>query len=197
MRRSAVVSHQPDETVLEGCRRGDPDAMRAFWLEYKDRVYSIALHFFRDDQALAQDITQDVFIKLFARIRSFRQESEFTTWLYRLVANACLDEQRRRKRWSFFGDAMSELAVSRAPSGDAPADDLFITHEIADEVQAAVAELTPKLRIVILLRYFDDLPYDQMAVALDCSMGTVASRLNRAHAMLARKLSHLRGTVAT
>jgi DNA-directed RNA polymerase specialized sigma24 family protein len=48
---------------------------------------------------------------------------------------------------------------------------------------------------VILLRYFDDLPYDQMAVALDCSMGTVASRLNRAHAMLARKLAHLRGTV--
>ena len=194
MRSSAVVSQHMDETVLEGCRRGDPDAMRAFWLEYKDRVYSIALHFFRDDQALAQDITQDVFIKLFARIKSYRQEAEFTTWLYRLVANACLDEQRRRKRWSFFGDAMSELAVARAPSTDTPADELFVKHEIADEVKAAVAELTPKLRIVILLRYFDDLPYDQMAVALDCSMGTVASRLNRAHAMLARKLGHLRGT---
>lgn len=193
MRRSAVVSHQLDETVLEGCRRGDPDAMRAFWLEYKDRVYSIALHFFHDDQALAQDITQDAFIKLFARIRSYRHEAEFTTWLYRLVANACLDEQRRRKRWTFFGDAMSEFAVAMAPSTDTPADELFIKHEIAGEVKAAVAELTPKLRIVILLRYFDDLPYDQMAVALDCSMGTVASRLNRAHAMLARKLSHLRG----
>lgn len=197
MRRSAVVSHQLDESILDGCRRGDPDAMRAFWLQYKDRVYSIALHFFRDDQALAQDITQDVFIKLFARIRTFRQESEFTTWLYRLVANACLDEQRRRKRWSFFGDAMSELAVATAPSTEPAADDLFVQHEIADEVKAAVAELTPKLRIVILLRYFDDLPYDQMATALDCSMGTVASRLNRAHAMLARKLSHLRGAVAS
>ena len=187
--------HKTDESIIEGCRRGDPEAMRSLWLAYKDRVYSIALHFFRDDQAAAQDITQDVFIKLFARLQTFRQESEFTTWLYRLVANACMDEQRRRNRWSVFGDAIADLALSTAPSADLPADDLFVHREIADEVKAAVASLTPKLRIVILLRYFDDLAYEEMAAALDCSPGTVASRLNRAHQSLARKLGHLRGSV--
>jgi RNA polymerase sigma-70 factor (ECF subfamily) len=169
--------------------------MRALWLAYKDRVYSIALHFFRDDHAVAQDITQDVFIKLFARLQSFRHDSEFTTWLYRLVANACMDEQRKRKRWSVFGDAVADLALSTAPSTDVPVDQLFVNREIADEVKAAVATLTPKLRMVILLRYFDDLAYEEMAAALDCSPGTVASRLNRAHQTLARKLGHLRGSV--
>ena len=194
-RKAAVTRRELDVSMIEGCRRGDPEAMRAFWLAYKDRVYSVALHFFRDDQAIAQDITQDVFIKLFARLQTFRHESEFTTWLYRLVANACMDEQRRRKRWSFFGDAISDTAVAAAPSNDTPADDLFVNREIAEEVKAAVASLTPKLRIVILLRYFDDLSYEEMAVALDCSAGTVASRLNRAHQGLARKLGHLRGSV--
>ncbi len=196
MQRSAIVSRRdPDESMIDGCRNGDPAAMRALWLEYKDRVYSIALHFFRDDQAAAQDITQDVFIKLFARLRQFRHESGFTTWLYRLVANACMDEQRRRNRWSVFGDAVADLAIERAPSGEAPVDDLFVQAEIADEVKAAVGSLTPKLRIVILLRYFDDLAYEEMAAALECSPGTVASRLNRAHQSLAKKLGHLRGSV--
>lgn len=186
---------EQDETLIDGCRRGDADAMRALWLAYKDRVYSIALHFFRDDHAVAQDITQDVFIKLFARLQGFRHDSEFTTWLYRLVANACMDEQRKRKRWSLFGDAISDLALSTAPSTEVPVDELFVNREVADEVKAAVATLTPKLRIVILLRYFDDLSYEEMATALECSPGTVASRLNRAHQTLARKLSHLRGSV--
>jgi RNA polymerase sigma-70 factor, ECF subfamily len=196
MSRSAVLSRREvDTSIIEGCQRGDPEAMRALWLEYKDRVYSIALHFFRDDHALAQDITQDVFIKLFARLRQFRHDAEFTTWLYRLVANACMDEQRRRKRWSFFGDAMSELAFSSAASTEIPVDELIVHREIGEEVKAAVASLTPKLRIVILLRYFDDLAYEEMAAALECSPGTVASRLNRAHQSLARKLGHLRGSV--
>ena len=194
-RNAAVSRREHDTSMIDGCRRGDPDAMRALWLEYKDRVYSIAVHFFRDDHALAQDITQDVFIKLFARLRTFRHDAEFTTWLYRLVANACMDEQCRRKRWSFFGDAMSDLALSRAPSTDVPVDELFVQREIGEEVKAAVASLTPKLRIVILLRYFDDLAYEEMAAALGCSPGTVASRLNRAHQSLARKLGHLRGSV--
>ena len=196
MSRSAVLSRrQLDTGIIQGCQQGDPAAMRALWLAYKDRVYSIALHFFRDDHAIAQDITQDVFIKLFDRLRQFRHDAEFTTWLYRLVVNACMDEQRRRKRWSFFGDAMSDLTLSSAPSTDIPADELFVQREIGEEVKAAVASLTPKLRIVILLRYFDDLAYEEMAAALGCSPGTVASRLNRAHQSLARKLGHLRGSI--
>jgi RNA polymerase sigma-70 factor (ECF subfamily) len=73
----------------------------------------------------------------------------------------------------------------------------FIADQIETEVRQAIGSLKPKLRIAVLLKYFDDLSYDEMASALGCSRGTVASRLNRGHRMLARKLGHLRGQVAS
>ena len=87
-----------DDPVIEACRRGDRDAFRTLFETYKDKVFSIALYSTGGDRAFAEDITQQTFLKLFTAIQQFRGESEFTTWLYRLVVNACMDEQRRRKR---------------------------------------------------------------------------------------------------
>jgi RNA polymerase sigma-70 factor (ECF subfamily) len=72
--------------------------MRAPYGVYKDRVYSIAYYFFHGDEAAASDVTQQVFLKLITGIGQFRGDSEFSTWLYRLVVNACRDASRRRKR---------------------------------------------------------------------------------------------------
>jgi RNA polymerase sigma-70 factor (ECF subfamily) len=72
-------------------------------------------------------------------------------------------------------------------------EDKYIQNEIEASVRKVIAAMKPKLRMAILLKYFDDLSYDEIAVALNCSRGTVASRLNRAHEILAQKLSHLRG----
>ncbi len=177
-----VAQPESDADTLEGCRRGDPEAQRRVFEQYKDRVFSIALNFLKGDEACAQDITQEVFVKVFRAAKSFRQDARLSTWLYRITANACMDEIRKRRRVVLFGDVPPQLDRAVAPHEPA---------ELDADVTAALARLTPKLRIAVLLRHFDDLSYDEIADALDVTAGTVASRLNRAHKFLARELAHL------
>jgi RNA polymerase sigma-70 factor (ECF subfamily) len=184
-----VADRQIDASILEACRRGDRDAFRALYEAYKDNVYSICLYFFHGNAAEAADVTQEVFLKLFGNIASFRGESGFSTWLYRLVQNACLDTARRnavRARSLPFGS-------STVPSHERE----FLGGMDAKAVQAAVSSLPPAYRVPILLRYFTDLSYEEIAESQKCSMGTVASRLNRAHRMLAQILKPLRDRVLT
>ena len=174
--------------VVESCQRGDRDAFRQLFEAHKDRVYNVALYFFGGDDALASDVTQQVFLKLFTRIGQFRHESEFTTWLHRLTVNACIDEQRQRRRFQDW----ETVSPSRVPRTAGAAEERVARHETSDAVREAVAGLKPKLRIAILLKYFEELSYEEIAEALGCSKGTVASRLNRGHKALARRLGHLR-----
>ena len=178
-----------DNGIIEACQRGDSDAFRLVFEAYKDRVYSIALCFFDGNESVAKDITQDVFLKLMTTITQFQHRAEFSTWLYRLVTNACLDRRRSLRRFLFFGSS-PEISL---PDKRRSIEDKFIQKELESSVRKVIAEMKPKLRMAILLKYFEDLSYDEMAVVLGCSKGTVASRLNRAHQILARKLSHLRG----
>lgn len=174
--------------IVDSCRRGDRDAFRALYEAYKDKVYSIALYFFHGNEAAASDITQQVFLKMLYSIGQFRGDSGFSTWLYRLVVNACMDEARRAKP--------RELTTNTANVDDLAEPDSheqdFARQQTARSVRAALSALPAKFRLPILLRYFEDLSYEEMAAAMNCSMGTVASRLNRGHKMLARKLESLR-----
>lgn len=174
--------------LIAACREGDREAFRQLFELHQRRVWSIAFHFI-GEEAGARDITQQVFLKLFTTIGQFRSDASFSTWLYRLVANACLDEQRRRRRFlsfDFFRPSVRER-------GSAPShEETFVQGEITEGIQTAVRELSPKLRLPILLRYFEGMSYEEMARVLECSPGTVASRLNRGHKVLAGKLAHLR-----
>lgn len=176
--------------IIENCKAGDRQAFHALFEGYKDRVYSIALHFSGED-SMAKDITQQVFLKLFTTISQFRFDSEFTTWLYRIVANACIDEQRRRRRFVPFADG-EEVRVAGVKGSQEKA---LIRRQVADSVHAAISRLSPKLRLPILLKYVEGLSYEEIAETLGCSIGTVSSRLNRGHKALARDLGHLRGFV--
>jgi RNA polymerase sigma-70 factor (ECF subfamily) len=178
--------------ILDACRRGDRDALRTLYEAYKDKVYSIAFYFFHGDAAAAGDVTQQVFLKLIQVIGRFREDSTFSTWLYRLVVNACIDRARRDKTNPLPADA---AVLSAVQDPKASHEDLFVRREVAQSVQAAVASLPPKLRLAILMRYFDELSYADMASALNCSIGTVASRLSRGHRILAKKLAPLRGAL--
>lgn len=180
----------PDVTadIIESCRRGDRDAFRALYDAYKDKVYSIALYFFHGDEAAASDTTQQVFLKLLRSVAQFRSDAEFSTWLYRLVVNACLDGARRAKPRRPAASAAAVEAVAAPHSQEQD----FIRQQTARSVRAALSALPVKFRLPILLRYFEDLSYSEMAAAMNCSMGTVASRLNRGHKMLAQMLESLR-----
>jgi RNA polymerase sigma-70 factor (ECF subfamily) len=176
--------------VIQSCRSGDRDAFRALYELYKDRVYSIVLYFFRGDPAVASDVTQQVFLKLMTSIHQFRGDAEFSTWLYRLVANACMDAARSRRSDVVSCDP-SRMEAIAAPCSQ---EEDYAREEMADSVRIAISALPAKFRIAILLRYFEDLSYEQMARALGCSMGTVASRLSRGHKILARRLKDSIGT---
>jgi RNA polymerase sigma-70 factor (ECF subfamily) len=180
--------------ILEGYRRGDPVAQRHVFERYRDRVFSIARHYLKGDDAAAKDVTQEVFVRVFRAAPSFRADARLSTWLYRIVANACIDELRRRRRVVLFGDmppSIDRALAASDPAAPAAAAPSAAPAALESEVSAAVERLSPKLRMVVLLRYFDDLSYEEIARALGCSAGTVASRLNRAHRALARKLAHL------
>jgi RNA polymerase sigma-70 factor, ECF subfamily len=173
--------------VIEACRRGDYDAFRALFEAHKDRIYSIALRY-SGDAATAMDITQETFLKLLASLGDFRGNASFESWLYRVVVNACLDHRRRGRRLMPFLDGLIDAVRSPAES---------ILHklmraEVELDVRRVVSRLRPDQRMVVILRYTEGMPYDQIAELMGISTGTVASRLNRAHKVLERRLSHLR-----
>jgi RNA polymerase sigma-70 factor (ECF subfamily) len=191
MEQIAVMDKLEREAdIIEACKQGDRAAFHLLFETYKDKVYSIALHY-SNEEAMARDVTQQVFLKLFTSIDQFREDAEFSTWLYRIVANACIDEHRKRKRFVPFSP---EIEVKNM-SGKGSQEESYRRKEMADSVRGAIAELSPKLRLPILLKYIEDLSYTEIAETLGCSIGTVSSRLNRGHKMLARKLSHLRGEI--
>ena len=179
-----------DDTI-DACRRGDREAFRALYDAYKDKVYSICFYYFHGDPAAAADATQQVFLKLITNIGQFRGTADFSTWLYRLVTNTCVDGARlTRARDARIAKEVVLDSLARPGSQE---EDL-VRAERAQSVQEALSALPSKFRLPLLLRYFDDLSYEEMAVALGCSMGTVASRLSRGHRMLASKLEALRGS---
>lgn len=185
---TALGRAQTDQLVIAACQRGEREAFRVLFEKYKDKVYSIALHF-TGNEATARDVTQEVFLKLFTRIRQFRGEASFSTWLYRMVANACVDEQRKGRRLVPYEPGARHMN----PSEKKPQEERFFQRQIAEAVQGALRQLKPSLRMPLLLRYVQGLSYQEIGDVLGCTAGTVASRLNRGHKLLARALTHLRG----
>ena len=186
-----AVMEQPtiDSDLIVACQRGDRESFRLLFETYKDRVFSIAVYSLGGDHAAASDVTQQIFLKLMTSITQFRGDAEFTTWLYRMVINACTDEHRRRRRFLPIGESMpSSRTVDRNQQ-----EKRYARVEIGNSVRNAINELKPKLRLPILLKYLEGLSYEEIATVMDCSKGTVASRLNRGHKALAKRLGHLKG----
>lgn len=190
MEQLALMNEKRIEpTLLAACRRGEREAFESLYAAHQKRVFSVALNFFGGNQESAKDVTQQVFLKVYTSLDAFRGDAEFTTWLYRITVNACVDEQRKSRRFVFLTDFFQELRLKKTQ------DEKVHGREISDEVQKAVAMLKIKFRLPILLKYVEELSYEEIAKILDCSPGTIASRLNRGHKMLAGKLKHLKNEI--
>lgn len=173
---------EPDVELLDQCRAGNREALGRLFDCLKDRVYSTALHIC-GDRSMAADVTQDVFIKVFARLSQFDGTSAFTTWLYRIVVNTAIDHRRASTRTLPLEDAMAD--------SPAPLIDPYARLERRRRIEAALLGLPENLRVPVVLRHIQGLSYTEIAEALEISAGTVASRLSRAHARLARELADL------
>jgi RNA polymerase sigma-70 factor (ECF subfamily) len=181
-----MVLEGSERELIEECRRGAPEAFRALFERYKDLVYSVALRY-SGEPATAEDITQETFLKALVGLRSFRGDSGLKTWLYRLTVNSCLDQKRRRSRLTPLLD--EALAILQTP--DLSAFENLLRVELGAHVRTAIAALHDEHRILIVLRYTENLSYDEIAAILGISSGTVASRLSRAHKVLERRLARI------
>jgi RNA polymerase sigma-70 factor, ECF subfamily len=183
-----MVLERTGRDLIQACQRGERDSFRVLFELHKDAVYSIALRF-TGDPAEAMDIAQETFLKLFSSIKEFRGGSSFESWLYRLVVNRCLDRKRYGRRFLPLVDDI----IGRLRSSGENVLHRLLRKELSDRIGSAVARLPPDLRIMIVLRYTQGLSYEEIADALGCARGTVASRLYRAHKFLERRLAPLVG----
>ncbi len=185
----------PDRDLVQALQTGEASARHAALGELYDRhqrrVLNVALRVLGDFGA-AQDVAQDVFLNLERRVRTFRRDASFVSWIYRITVNRAIDHRRRmaRRPAARMGDIPVGLETSGLPgrAGVTAPDEPLSRTEGAERVQAALLLLSPKLRAIAVLRYVEGLSYEALAEALGCSIGTVKSRLNRAHAALRREL---------
>jgi RNA polymerase sigma-70 factor (ECF subfamily) len=182
------IVEDPDRARVEACRNPDSDGFEAafeqLFLRYRDRSYSIAFRI-TGSAVDAMDVVQESFGLVFRKLDSFRAGSLFSTWLFRIVVNCSIDSKRRERARAWQRDPF-ENAVAAAVDHERGPEALAVVHEIGDQVQAAIQLLSPKLRVILALRYLENMSYDDLAATLTLSLGTVKSRLARAHIALER-----------
>ena len=170
-----------DLTLIRHCQAGDTGAFAALFEKYKNLVFRTA-YLALGNRLDAEDILQEVFIHVYRCLGSYDpKRGAFTTWLYRITVNRCLNFRRRR---SFFTLALDELPESELKEA-------FLSENQqveAESTQHALMHLSMKLRVVIVLRFFWDLSNAEIAEILDLPLGTVKSRLNLALKSLCRDL---------
>ncbi len=178
----------PDGTLVEQAQRGDRAALCELINRYERKAYNLAFRL-TGNHADASDAAQEALVRVYTRIQNFRGDSAFSTWLFRVVTNTCLDELRRRGRLrcSSLDDPMpaEEGAVPRQTidDGDSPTD-VAERREVQAVVQGAIKKLPEDYQVVIVLRDLQDHSYHEIADMLGTSVGTVKSRLHRARQAL-------------
>lgn len=189
---------EADQALVERVQNGDKQAFGLLVSKYQRKLMRLVMRFVRD-QAEAEDVVQEAFVKAYRALPAFRGESAFYTWLYRIGVNAAknwLIAQGRRAPTST--DVDSEEAENYAEGDllrdvDTP-ERLLMSKQIADTVNAAMAGLPEDLRAAITLREIDGLAYEEIAEVMNCPIGTVRSRIFRAREAIAEKLRPLLDT---
>ncbi len=170
----------PEEEALliKRAQSSDAAALEALLKLYEKRVYNIAYRYM-NNEADAYDMAQEALIKVYRGIRSFKGQSAFSSWVYRLTVNTCLDGLRKRRKVPLSLDHVLENGASfEAGAGDSP-EQCALSLESAEDIQRAINSLSDDHRQVVVLRDINGLTYEEIAYSLDISVGTVKSRLNR------------------
>lgn len=183
------MSRRPDRQLVEALRRGDEDAFSEMVDRYQDQVFHIIYRVI-GDEAEAEEVAQEVFIAVFKNIDGFRGDAKFSTWLYRIASNRAKNRvkylaRRNRQKHQDFDDT-PESNIDTNPvghQGDRP-DREAMGRELEEVVQEGLQQLNDKHRMVLVLRDFEDLSYDELSETLEIPEGTVKSRLYRARDQL-------------
>ncbi|MBI3651303.1 MAG: RNA polymerase sigma factor [Acidobacteria bacterium] len=189
MRFQDTQSTPREHDLIMAAQDGDRTAQRSIYELYRDRVQNL-VYYSLGDALFAEDISQVIFLKIFRALPDFRFESALATWIYRIAINECLNQSRRDNAQYVPLDAILG-SVEEIAAADWP-DRQQERQQRQQIIQQAVLELSPKLRAVVVLKYLEGLSYEEIAAVLDCSTGTVASRLSRALTRLEARLRPFR-----
>ena len=191
MSADAPLQQQPIDEVIQRCLNGDQAAWESIVRQHWRKVFNIAYKFVgKHDEA--EDLTQDVFLKIFKSLNTFDRRANFQTWLISVSRNLCIDHYRsvRKERETMNRDVdpseLTPVATTRSPQQEL---------EVRDRVQllrAALDRLAPSLRTAVMLRDIQELTYQEIADRLRLPEGTVKSRINRGRTELARQIQILR-----
>lgn len=186
-------SQRSDGELVRRCKAGEREAFRELVERYQRKVVAIAVGILHDQED-ALEVAQEAFTKAFVSLRQFKEKSSFYTWLYRIVVNLAIDRQRQRGRQPLLEceEDLSEGEISAGESiltgkGTDPYEQVK-DREVGKHIAAAIDELTPIHKAVIVLREVEGLSYDEISQVLQCSKGTVMSRLHYARKKLQSKL---------
>ncbi|MES2595977.1 MAG: sigma-70 family RNA polymerase sigma factor [Verrucomicrobiota bacterium] len=172
----------PDIDLVKRCQAGDTRAFDVLVSRYKGRIYAMTYHMIQNETE-AWDLSQEAFIKAWRALPSFKMDSAFYTWLYRITHNVVYDWLRKKKIQGDgeFDDSRTEHRIAAGaeavPHGDQAPDTALKNAELGRRIQQAIAKLSPEHQQIILLREVEGLAYEEIAAAIPCSLGTVMSRL--------------------
>jgi RNA polymerase sigma-70 factor (ECF subfamily) len=173
-----------ERELIERCRQGDEGAFEELVDRYKDLVFALIARTVQD-KSRAEDLAQDVFLRIHRGLPYFRGEARLSTWIYRIVANACAQEHGRLP-----GTPTVSLDEERTGERHAPAavDRGFLDLELRDRLEKAIARLPPNARLLVAAHYLDGVRYEDLAEAFGLPLGTVKTQLYRAKQQLRRLL---------
>ncbi|MGB0951818.1 MAG: RNA polymerase sigma factor [Planctomycetota bacterium] len=191
----------PDQALVEACQKADgqdfEEAYRQLFVLYQDRVYTICLRV-AGNQEDALDAAQETMVTLARRIKDFAFRSRFSSWVYRIAVNAAIDSRRRRLDapragvQTTVGNAEGDRQLQQVAAEEKHADPVqeLARTENQELIQDALGRMNPKFAALLVLRYIEGLSYEEIAEVQECSLGTVKSRLSRAHGSLKEFLQH-------
>jgi RNA polymerase sigma-70 factor (ECF subfamily) len=180
------TAFQDDQDLIRQTLDGEKEAFGHLICKYQDRLYNGMVQILRSESE-AEDVVQDAFVLAFTKLRSFKGNSAFFTWLYRIAYNVAITRLRRRKPTVPLDGADENGRLDFPDSGPSP-DDRIQKHEQAVQLNQAMARLSQEHRAILILREMDELDYDAISEILDLPIGTVRSRLHRARTRLREHL---------
>ena len=188
-----------DKELVRLAQNDDPWAIEQLVLRYQKKAYAIAYQMLGGDEQEAQDRTQDAFLKAFRKIKQFKGNASFYTWLYRIVINTCLDARRRRRRWKEIflpwrlekkNEDGTTDSLEEYPDTDKNSNPLSTVskHQLENEVKKAMNTLSERQRTIFQLKIFNEMSIPEIAQITNLAEGTVKTHLFRATQRIQKKL---------
>jgi RNA polymerase sigma-70 factor (ECF subfamily) len=184
----------PSEDLMARIAKGDDDAFEILVNRHQTSVLNLIYRFI-GDRTQAKDLAQEVFIRVWQAAKSYEPKAKFTTWIYQITTNLCLNELKsaRRRRWFSFhrSDEENENTIEETFSDGAPsAEDLLLAKERSRQISDALQSLPDNQRMALVLKRYDGLSYQEIAQMLNCSIPAVESLIVRAKRTLQKKINH-------